>query len=165
MIKKIYINESQTVDINTSAAWLYTYKSAFGHDILPELLPALQGIGQTIAVLYDEETGTIPFSKAAEAIGSGELLDAMSPFYGLEFTTIINILWACVKSADIQTPPVEDWVQDKDINLDMVVPELLDAIPETFVSSKNLEWLKGALKKTTNLSRSTSSQSEQSQEG
>ena len=165
MIKKIKISESQSVTINTNTGWLYVYKSAFGHDILPDLLPALQGAGQTIAVLYDDESKNLTLGRMMDAIRDGEMLDALGPFYGLELTTVINVLWAVVHNADKTTPPVEDWLEDKEIDFDLVVPELFEAIPDSMVSSKNVKWLKDLMKrKTENLSPSTQSQSEQQPE-
>lgn len=162
MIKQIKINDSQSVTVNTNAGWFYVYKSAFGHDILPDLLPALQGISQAVAVIYDEGEKTLTFGRLLEAIGNGDLFGALLPLSGLEITTILNVLWSCAYNADKTIPPVEEWIEDKDIKFDLVVPELFDAIPDALISSKNLKWLKGQMKKRTeSLSHSTSSRSEQ----
>lgn len=168
MIKKININESQSVTINTGNGWLYDYKSAFGHDILPDLLPALQGIGQAVAIIGEEadESGTLSLKSLAAAVRDGAMIDALGPLYGLELTTVTNILWALVHNADKTTPPVEDWINDIDISFDIVIPEILEALPAAMVTSKNLTWLKDMMKtKTRDLSISTSSPSEQPQEG
>ena len=74
-------------------------------------------------------------------------------------------LWAVVHNADKTIPPVEDWLEDKEIDFDLVVPELFEAIPDSVVSSKNVKWLKDLMKKKTeSLSPSTQSQSEQQPE-
>lgn len=165
MIKKIKINESQSVTINTNTGWLFVYKSAFGHDILPDLFPVLHGVGQAIAVMYDEDAKSLTLDKVMEAIRDGEMLGALSPFYQFELTNVISILWALAYNADKTIPPVEDWLEDKEIDFDLVVPELFEAIPDSMVSSKNVKWLKDLMKrKTESLSPSTQSQSEQQPE-
>lgn len=165
MLRQIQINDSQSVTVNTNTGWLYVYKSAFGHDILPDLLPALQGIGQAIAVVYDDDEKALSLGRLLEAVNDGELFGAMLPFNGLEITTILNILWSCARYADRTIPPVEEWLEDKDIKLDIVVPQLFEAIPDSMVSSKNLKWLKGQMKRRAeSLSPSTPSQSEQQPE-
>lgn len=162
MIKKIKISESQSVTINTNTGWLFVYKSAFGHDILPDLFPVLHGVGQAIAVIYDEDAKSLTLDKVMDAIRYGDMQGALSPFYQFELTNVISILWALAYNADKTIPPVEDWVEDKEIDLDLILPELFEAIPGSMVSSKNLKWLKDLMKKRTeNLSLSTQSQSEQ----
>lgn len=168
MIKTINM-DNQSVEINTSAGWLFVYRETFGKDILPELMPILEAIIMAIPELYEENNGEIEISTETilNGLGSGALLNSVAVLSTLEFTTILQIFWALAKNADKSIPKVDEWINQFDnLPLDDIMPELFSAVTSSMVSSKNLERLKAMTsRKTEEESPSTESSSEQSAEG
>ena len=52
MKKEIKIGD-KTVELNSSAGWFYDYQEQFGHDIMPDLMPLLEGLLGTLAELQE----------------------------------------------------------------------------------------------------------------
>lgn len=132
MTKNIKIKNKNAFKINTSMRWLRIYRDTFGHDILPDLIPII-------------DTGINAFAE----IVAGENVDidkVEEELYSLEFVTINNIIWALVKNADDSTPDVEEWEDEfGTFPLDEIIPQIVTAIAETYVSEKKLKLLKAGL--------------------
>lgn len=168
MIKSIHLSESQSVEVNSSAGWLFIYRETFGRDILPDILPIVETAISAIVTILDEAGDKIITENLIEALRSDSMIDAYAKFSTMEFVTILQIFWALAKNADKALPNCEDWANELEvIPMDIIVPELFDVISSSMVSSKNLKRLK-SLKDNqtvkTILSGSTQSQSEQSLE-
>ena len=132
MIKTINI-EGQPVEINSSLGWLFCYREQFGHDILPDLLPLLDAALSALAEIYDGDEDINIFEKLDEETVN-RIIVALS---SLEVLTVANILWAMAKNAG-ETKRPEEWLNDFDVfPLDTVVPEMVKAIVNSSLSSKN----------------------------
>lgn len=139
MKKEIKIGE-QTVTINSSAGWFYDYREEFGHDILPDLMPILEGVLGSLAELQD--AGGEELVLTDEIVG--KIIDALAT---AEITTIFNITWAMAHNADENIERPKKWANDFDnFPMDEVVPELVTAILESSVSSKNAQSLLSRVK-------------------
>ncbi len=135
MIKTIKFDESHSVELDTSAGWLFIYKSQFGHDILQDMLPLLDTVLQ-IAVPFMEASG--PAAERIKEIEPDEIREACISLAGMEVTTILQVIWAMGKNHNPDTPPIEKWISEFPmIPLDVVLPELLGAVLQSSVSSKN----------------------------
>ena len=132
MIKTISL-EGQPVEINSSLGWLFCYREQFGHDILPDLLPLLDAVLGALAEIYDGDEDINIFEKLDEETVN-RIIVALS---SLEVLTVANILWAMAKNAG-ETRRPEEWVNDFDVfPLDIVLPEIINAVVNSSVSSKN----------------------------
>jgi hypothetical protein len=80
--------------------------------------------------------------------------------------TVIQITWAMAKNANDEIEPPREWLkQFETFPIDIILPILFELIAKSFVSSKNLNRLRKIKKEAKiNLSRLTTSSSEQSQE-
>lgn len=169
MIKKIRINEEHSVEVNSSAGWLFIYRETFGTDVLPDLLPIVESALEAIVGLLEEAGEEVTTANIIEAFRSDSMIDAIAKFSTLEFITIIKIFWALAKNADKSIQSVEEWANSfEEFPLDIIVPELFSLVSSSLVSRKNLKRLKDLLAKSDTIkaarSISTSLPSEQSLE-
>ena len=169
MIKTLNIG-SEPVEINTSAGWFYVYRNQFGRDILPDLMPVIEGVLNAIGDMLQGSPVVEDLLDTADPetayVNVDAIIDAMVKIAGLELTTILNIVWAmaCNANKDIEAP--RDWFNKFDtFPMDEIVPALAYDIIESTVSSKNVNGLLEKLHQMTEESTSTSSQSQESTEG
>lgn len=165
MIKTIYLNDNQSVEVNSSAGWLIIYKEAFGRDILPDLMPVIEAALEAIVEFMQTGDGDkVSLADAAGVLQSGGFINALSKLSMLEFTTLIQMFWALAKNADRSIPNVLEWVnQFESFPIDEVTRELFDVVTASMISSKNSNRLKGLLEKTKSLAESTSTSSSSEQ--
>ncbi len=141
MIKTINIDDSHSIELNCSMGWLLIYRSQFGKDILPELLPAIEaGVEFITSVL--KGTKEVDVKSIIDNIDSDSISDAFITLSGLELVTVLQIAWAMAKNNDRGIPSLEEWVnQFETFPIDVIVPEIVKAIAESSVSTKNLNRL------------------------
>lgn len=158
MLKKINLDESHSVEVNTSLGWLFAYKNAFGRDILPDLLPILEALVDALSGAFEyEEGGEVDPLAVLKNVDETTIANAFSTLSSLEVVTIINILWAMCKNADKSIPVVDEWVNQFDsFPLDEIVPELFTLIIDSSISTKNSKSLRGIL---TRIKKQTSTES------
>lgn len=152
MIKDIKIDSKNKITINSGAGWYLIYRSQFGHDILPDLMPMIEAlISAAAAVIGKDEVITL--QSVAKAVDDGDLYSALNSMSGLEVVTVINIAWAMAKNANRDIPEPETWInQYENFPFDVVVPQVLEMAIKGSVSTKNwkrLLDLKKSLKETT----------------
>lgn len=132
MRSTIKIGKKKEIKINTSWNWAYIYQDYFGHDIIPDLVPLIDTFIETL-------TGLINGSETDEE-------DLGSKLYGMEITTVTNVIWALAKNADDNIPEVREWLDGFDeFPLDIILPEVLDALAGSMMSTKKAELLRGQL--------------------
>lgn len=131
MRKTIKIDKNNKFEINTSWGWAYIYQERFGHDVIPDLVPAIDTV-------IDMVTGLVNGSEIDES-------DLGDKLYGMEVTTITNIIWALAKNADDDIPDVKEWLDEHDLPLADVVPEIADILVKSMVSSKKAKLLQDRL--------------------
>lgn len=147
MIKEIKISEEKTLKINSASGWLFIYKSQFGHDILPDILPVLQTVLGALADLAGRIEEKDDIKEILRKIDPDALDEALIHMAAFESTTIISILWAMAKNAGEDVPTPETWANEFDnFPLDVILPELLDVLAASFISEKNLKSLKETAK-------------------
>ena len=128
MRKTIKLEDKKKFKINTSWNWAYIYQEYFGHDIIPDLVPAIDS-----------------FIKVFTQIVNGEDTDEEGlDLYGLEVTTMTNLIWALAKNADDDIPEVREWLDSFDkFPLDIIVPQVIEALTGSMISTKKAELLRG----------------------
>ena len=128
MRKTIKLEDKKEIKINTSWNWAYIYQEYFGHDIIPDLVPAIDA-----------------FLKMFTEIMNGSEVDEEGvDLYGLEVTTMTNIIWALAKNADDDIPDVREWLDSYDkFPLDIIVPQVVEALADSMISTKKAELLRG----------------------
>lgn len=142
---RIKINSKQSIDIDTNVYWLMIYKEQFGHDITPDLLPALASIMDILIGMANgsDEVDIENIKKYVRNIDPETVENALIQLSGMEMVTMINIVWALAKNANEDIPPVKDWVKSLDtFPIDVIAPEVFKAILKSSISSKNLNRLK-----------------------
>lgn len=168
MRRTISIDE-HSIEIDTSMGWLFVYKSTFGRDVLPDLMPlveaALAGLAEIFGSKVIREDHTIDPEKVMELMDADALVDMLVKMAGMELTTVLQIFWAMAKNANRDIPPAEVFygVLER-FPMDEIVPMLFYAIVESSVSSKNAKSLLERMRKQIP-SLSTWSQSQESTEG
>lgn len=146
MEKIIKIGEHE-VRLNNNVAWTMEYKTQFGRDILPSIMPLVaSGIESVTAILNEsgrKDGEPLQIRDITEAI-EGRAMDLLLPLFQLEFTdTVINVLWSMAKAADESIVPPKTWVkQFEEFPLDIIIPAIGELVVSGFVSSKNRERLR-----------------------
>ena len=132
MKKVIKIDKKNKFEISTSWGWAYIYQEAFGHDIIPDLVPLIDTI-------LDMLTGLV----SGDEIDDKEIGDEL---YGMEITTVTNVIWALAKNAEEDIPDVREWLDQFDMfPLADIVPEVMDVLIKSMVSTKKAKLLQERL--------------------
>ena len=136
MIKPIKFNDNCELELSNNIGWAMEYREQFGHDIIPDLLPAVSAI---VSLLGELDGKHFDLKK----IDKDVLQDALINLAGLQFVDFINLCWAMAKTADDKTPSPKKWVKlfDDGFYLDTVAPEVFGLLVEGLISSKNLSSL------------------------
>ena len=166
MIKTVQF-EGHSLEIDTSGGWFFVYREYFGHDILPDIMPALESALQmAVDVIGRVDTEELDAKAVINALGEDTLEEMFFKMAGAEITTILQIFWAMAKNRDNSIPqPREFYNQFDCFPWDEVGPLLMKALLDSNISSKNVKSLLENLKKSRNQSISTKSSSQESTEG
>lgn len=156
MIKRIEF-EDHSIELNSSVGWLFVYRTQFGHDILPDIMPVIESLlGIAAEVLGKTRKKEVDLRDVLKAFDSNMLSEIFVTMAGMEVLTILNIVWAMAKKANPKIDGPEKFFDQFEIfPLDVIIPEVLRMVIESSVSSKNAQSLLTTLK-STNLSRLTS---------
>lgn len=138
--------ENHSIEVDTSMGWLFVYRSTFGHDVLPDLMPlveaALAGLAEIFGSKVIREDHTIDPEKVMELMDADALVEMLIKMAGMELTTVLQIFWAMAKNAHRDLPPAEVFFSGLErFPMDEIIPGLFYAIVESSVSSKNAESL------------------------
>ena len=161
--------ENHSIEVDTSMGWLFVYRSTFGHDVLPDLMPlieaALAGLAEIFGSKVIREDHTIDPEKVMELMDADALVDMLVKMAGMELTTVLQIFWAMAKNARRDLPAAEIFYAGLErFPMDEIIPGLFYAIVESSVSSKNASSLLAKLRERIP-SLSMWSQSQESTEG
>ena len=141
MIKTIKISKDKELTISNNLAWAMIYKSQFGHDIVPDIMPIVSAVTKLLG-----EFGKMAGKDMAEVLkdlDGDTIQSALIELCALQFTDFINLTWAMAKANDddIETP--EKWVREFDqFPVDIIAPAVFDLLLKGLVSSKNLKSLR-----------------------
>lgn len=141
MNKTIKISKDKELVISNNLAWAMIYKSQFGHDIVPDIMPIVSAITKLLGEL-SKANGT-DVASVLKSLDGDTLQDALIELCALQFTDFINLTWAMAKANDddIETP--EKWVRQFDhFPIDVIIPAVFDLLLKGLVSSKNLKSLR-----------------------
>ena len=147
-MEKIVTISGHDVKLSNTVAWTMEYRDQFNKDIVPSIMPLIaSGLEAITSVVAETKGDSFTVADIAEAI-SGRAVDILLPMFQVEFVDIIvNIVWAMAKAADESIEPPKRWVRQFDeFPLDEVVPVVYDLVLKGFISSKNRERLKTAIK-------------------
>lgn len=141
MNKTIKINKDKELVISNNLAWAMIYKSQFGHDIVPDIMPIVSAITKLLGEL--SKTNGTDVASVLKSLDGDTLQDALIELCALQFTDFINLTWAMAKANDddIETP--DKWVRQFDhFPIDVIAPAVFDLLLKGLVSSKNLKSLR-----------------------
>lgn len=132
MIKTIRIDDEHELTLSNNIGWAFEYREQFGHDIIPDLLPALSAV---ISLLGEVDKNGFDLKK----IDKDTLQDALINLAGIQFVDFINLLWAMAKTADETIKEPRKWVKEfETFPLDVVAPQAFTLLVEGLISTKNL---------------------------
>lgn len=146
MHRPYQVSENQSVVLDSSAGWLYIYNDYFGHDILPDLLPIMEGVLDAIANVVGVIEGTEIEDIVKALVDKQVIDDVFVDLAAIEMTTILNVFWAMAKNEDNSIPAPEQFFKQFDVfPVDQIAPELFKQLLQSSISSKNLESLKAKI--------------------
>lgn len=136
MVKTIKIDDEHELTLSNNIGWAMEYREQFGHDIIPDLLPAVSAI---ISMLSEFSEKKFDIRKADKDV----LQDALINLAGIQFVDFINLIWAMAKTADDKIKEPRKWIKDfETFPLDVIAPEAFTLLVEGLVSTKNLPRLR-----------------------
>ena len=134
MRAEIKIDKKTKIKINVNNNWLFIYKDYFGNDILPDVVPIVDTVMSALGNLM-----------LGEDIDVDAIEDRM---YALEFTTVNQIVWSLAKNADDSIPDIREWNDTfEEFPLDVIIPQVADAMLSFYMTKKKLNRLKAMLEK------------------
>lgn len=138
-MKKVITMDDRSVELNSSIGWLFVYRETFGRDILPDVMPALQALLTVgVEIMKEAKDGKLEIEDVIKHLDEDTLDTLGLTLSGLEFTSVLNIVWAMAKNADDKIPaPKEFFNSFETFELDKVLPEVLQMVIKSSVSSKN----------------------------
>lgn len=147
MQKTIKLDSKHSIRLSNNVGWMMEYRDQMGHDIVPDLIPLLNGaIDIAVEVSKASKTAGTSAMEILAAIGTDKLQDALLDLSGLEAVDLINITWAMAKAADEDLPEPREWVREfETFPLDIIVPAVVELLFSCMVSSKNLKRLRTSL--------------------
>lgn len=141
MIKTIKISKEKDLKISNNLAWAMIYKSQFGHDIVPDIMPIVSAITKLLG-----ELGKMAGKDMAEVLkdlDGDTIQSALIELCALQFTDFINLTWAMAKANDDDIEAPDKWVRQFDqFPVDIIAPAVFDLLLKGLVSSKNLKSLR-----------------------
>lgn len=141
MNKTIKISKDKELVISNNLAWAMIYKSQFGHDIVPDIMPIVSAITKLLGEL--SKTSGTDVASVLKSLDGDSVQDALIELCALQFTDFINLTWAMAKANDddIETP--DKWVRQFDhFPIDVIAPAVFDLLLKGLVSPKNLKSLR-----------------------
>lgn len=143
MVKTIKIDKDTNLTLSNNAGWTMEYRSQFGHDIVPDILPVLSAVLQ----LFSGVENVADVKNALKLLKGGTLTDSLIELTSAQFTDFINVVWAMAKCADDTIDEPRVWIrQFETFPLDVIAPEVVTLILKGFTSSKNFKSLQMAVK-------------------
>lgn len=148
-MKRTFDFEGTPVELNSSMGWFLIYKEQFGHDILPDLMPAIDAVfGLTIDLIGDLNRDRIGLDEILRKLDKDMVSEALATASGLGATTMVQILWSLAKNANPDIPGPLKWINSfETIPLDEVFMPVINLIFDSCVSKKKAHSLLMALKK------------------
>jgi len=141
MIKTIKISKDKELTISNNLAWAMIYKSQFGHDIVPDIMPIVSAVTKLLGELG--KMAGKDMTEVLKDLDGDTIQSALIELCALQFTDFINLTWAMAKANDddIETP--EKWVREFDqFPVDIIAPAVFDLLLKGLVSPKNLKSLR-----------------------
>lgn len=134
MVKTIKIEE-RDVRFDTSLAWMFKYRTQFGHDPIDVIMPAVKAA----LPLVEIEGGKLTIAD----------LDLLTDILGeLNLTEALQLIWSLAANGNKDIDDPATWYASFDFfPLDEVLTEVAPAILESCVSSKKYKALSQAVKK------------------
>lgn len=152
MIKTVKLGKDKELVLSNNLAWAMIYKSQFGHDIVPDIMPIISALAKLFG-----ELGRYSGQEVSELIKNidGDVLEqALIELCAVQFTDFINLVWAFSKANNDEIETPDKWVRQFDeFPLDIIAPAVFELLTKGLISSKNLKSLRGTTKASTSQSK------------
>ena len=147
MEKNIRIDKNHSLTVNNNLAWMMIYKSQFGHDIVPEVMPLIGAVSEMISGLAASGMEIKSAEDFIQRLDKDILTNMLVELTGLEFVSFVNVCWALAKSADPDIDEPMAWIRQFDsFPVDILAPEIFELIVRGVVSEKNWKRLQSQIK-------------------
>lgn len=139
MQERIVIDDTHSFDINNNVAWMMIYKSQFGHDIIPELMPLLGAAKEMITGLAEGGLEIKDPEDLIKRLDQDVITNMLIELAALESVAFYNICWAMAKCQDPSIPEPITWLKQFDTGfpLDIIAPKVMGTAIQGVVSEKN----------------------------
>ena len=161
MTKTIDLGSGREITLSNELSWMIEYRSQFGQDILPVLMPLILSLSQGISAVVEEAGGMDKITEETffRVLGAESFVDVALKLSAFEIVDILYITWAMAKAYDSDIPEPNTWIKGlggdnhEEVPLvDVLIPAVADLIIKGVVSSKNskrltesIETIKGSL--------------------
>lgn len=148
MEKTIRIDDDHALRVDNNLAWMMIYKSQFGHDIIPEIMPFLGAMSEMITGLAESGFHFESAEELMQRLDKNTMTNMLVELTGVELVSFLNICWAMAKSADDDIEEPIRWIRQFDTTfpLDKVAPELFSLIMQGVMSEKNWKRLQESMR-------------------
>ena len=147
MVKTIKISKDKELTLSNNLAWAMIYKSQFGHDIVPDIMPVISALAKLFGELSKysgEDVATLLKKMDGDVIE-----DALIQLCAIQFTDFVNLVWTLAKANDDDIEAPDKWVRQFDeFPLDIIAPAVFELLTKGLISSKNLKSLRATTKAT-----------------
>ena len=152
MIKTVKLGKDKELILSNNLAWAMIYKSQFGHDIVPDIMPIISALAKLFGELSRYSGQEV--SELIKNIDGDVLEQALIELCAVQFTDFINLVWAFSKANNDEIETPEKWVRQFDeFPLDIIAPAVFELLTKGLISSKNLKSLRGTTKASTSQSK------------
>lgn len=148
-MKRTFDFEGIPVELNSSMGWFLIYREQFGHDILPDLMPAIDAVfGLVVDLVGDLDADELSLETLLKKLDKDMVSEALATASQMGATTMVQVLWALAKNADNSIPGPLEWMNSFEIvPLDEVFMPVIYFIVDSCVSKKKAQGLMKGLKK------------------
>ena len=152
MIKTVKLGKDKDLVLSNNLAWAMIYKSQFGHDIVPDIMPIISALAKLFGELSRYSGQEV--SELIKNIDGDVLEQALIELCAVQFTDFINLVWAFSKANNDEIETPDKWVRQFDeFPLDIIAPAVFELLTKGLISSKNLKSLRGTTKASTSQSK------------
>ena len=152
MIKTVKLGKDKDLVLSNNLAWAMIYKSQFGHDIVPDIMPIIAALAKLFGELSKYSGQDV--AELLKNIDGDVLEQALIEVCAVQFTDFINLVWAFAKANNDEIETPDKWVRQFDeFPLDIIAPAVFELLTKGLISSKNLKSLRGTTKASTSQSK------------
>ena len=156
MIKRVDLGSGREITLSNELSWLIEYRSQFGQDIVPVLMPLILSVSKGISAVVEEAGGIDKLTEETffRVLGSDSFIDIALKLSAFEIVDILYITWAMAKAYDPGITEPNAWIRSlsgdnhEEVPLaDVLIPAVAELVIKGVISSKNSKRLTESISK------------------